>query len=376
VTTLTAFGPGVVAALPRTVIGLAERMNVRARALVVTGSTADRHAGVQHLIDELIVGRHRHPADGPTSTTVEALAQHARAERATAIVAIGGGRVLDAAKAAARLLRGTAGSATQAAVVAVPTTPGTGAEVTPFATVWDRDRGRKQSVVGPGVRPAAAIVDPDLCAGLPPAVLTASLLDALAQGAEAAWSTHSTPESIGHGLTAVALAARSAASTDDLWNPPLEARIAASLAGLESGRAITAAQTTACHAISYPLSLRHGLAHGSAVGLTFGPLLEYNGDVGTGDCADPRGPAHVRRIVARIAEALGARDAAGGRGVVERLRRRGGLADYGQLGADSAALAAEAAGYERLAHNPRVLDRERVEALLRSLATPVPIPAC
>jgi alcohol dehydrogenase class IV len=298
---------------------------------------------------------------------------------AAVVVAIGGGSVLDAAKAATRLM-GTAGLDADAVVaacegelepapaaarmVAVPTTPGTGAEVTPFATVWDTDHGRKLSLSGDGVAPAACILDPNLLRGLRAAQLCGSLLDTLCQGAEAAWSTRATAESTSYGLAAVALVGPMLDRLDP-HRPSGSELFTLQMAGHLSGHAIAAAPTSSCHALSYPLTLRAGLAHGHACGVTFGRMLRYNAAVDETDCADPRGVQRVRAVIGRIAAALGAQDPAEVDDRVESFLRRHGLATLDEVPVAPDVLADEALRYPRSRDNPRTLT---VARLTRQLA--------
>ncbi|EFL30524.1 conserved hypothetical protein [Streptomyces viridochromogenes DSM 40736] len=318
--------------------------------------------------------------DGPTTPdSVAALARQLRAIRADVAVAIGGGTVMDAAKAAAALADGgppdadrvrqacaagpAAGDTPPAVrVVAVPTTAGTGAEATPFATLWDLKHRRKLSLTGPRVRPSAAVLAPELLAGLGRRALATGILDALCQGAEASWSIRSTPESIRWGTSAVTLAAEALDQVQD-DAPDAAARLALQRAAHHSGRAIALAQTSSCHAISYPLTLRLGLAHGHACGVTLGRLLRYNHAVPAGDCADPRGTGHVRRVLDALAAPLGGTPARAALRV-ERFITACGLTPYDALDVDHRSLAAEAVTYPRCHDNPRRLDRESLGRLL------------
>ena len=318
--------------------------------------------------------------EGPTTPeSVATLARQLRAIRADAVVAIGGGTVIDAAKAAAALPHAGPPDADQVRracaagprygdpalptkVVAVPTTAGTGAEATPFATLWDTTYQRKLSLTGPAVRPRAAVLDPDLLAGLGRSALATGILDALCQGAEASWSIRSTPESIRWGTSAVTLAAQ---VLDQVQHgiPDRTARLGLQRAAHHSGRAIALAQTSSCHAISYPLTLRLGLAHGHACGVTLGRLLRYNHAVLPGDCADPRGVDQVRRVIDSLAAPLGGSPAlAAAR--VERFLVACQLASYDELGVDHRGVAAEAVTYPRCHDNPRRLDHESLGRLL------------
>ena len=272
----------------------------------------------------------------PTEESVGGLADAGRACGAGIVVAVGGGSVLDAAKIArARLAAERAEGAP--ALVTVPTTPGTGAEVTPFATVWDFERSKKESVASLEVRPTAAVVDPELTATMDRREYGSSALDALVQGVEAAWSTRSTAESIALGLTAAGLVREAyEAAVQEPEN--LGACTAISLAGLHSGRAIAISQTTACHAISYPLTLMTGLRHGHACSLPLGQVLAYNARAG--DCMDARGPEHVRGVVRRILRALGVCEPREVEAVLESFRRLAGLEEWSEVELDAASVAA------------------------------------
>jgi alcohol dehydrogenase class IV len=336
----------------------------------------------------------------PTPESIADLHAEVRAVHPDVLVAIGGGSVIDATKVAAALVAGGVGGPRLAAhirasgpvptagipVVAVPTTPGTGAEVTPFATVWDPTSDRKLSVSGPAVRPAGALLDPQLLGGLPLAQLASCVLDTLAQGIEAAWSVQADASAIAYGLAAVSTVAP---LLDPVANrcDSTSVRTALLLAGYHSGAAIARAETTACHAVSYPLTLRLGLAHGHACGAVLGRLLRYNAAVTERSCRDSRGVAHVRRVIADIVDAFddagdgagdGAFDGAGdgavsGVGGVDRriddFLSRCALPRYDELAVDHAQVAAAAVRYSRCHNNPRALD---ARALTDLLSAPAP----
>jgi alcohol dehydrogenase class IV len=298
-----------------------------------------------------------------------ALARQLRECGAEVVVAIGGGTVMDAAKAAAYLSgvpdvdAATVVAACEAGfrpppsrmpLVAVPTTPGSGAEVTPFATIWQPERNRKLSLAGPGLAPAAAILDPDLLHGLSRGHLAAGLLDTLCQGAEAAWSVRSTAESESYGLAAVRLAGAMLGSLDGSRLSDA-ARYTLQLAGNLSGHAIACATTSSCHALSYPLTLRAGLAHGHACGITLGQMLRYNAAVTRADCADPRGPGRVRDVVGRIITKLGAVGPEDAEWRITAFLRRNGLATLQDVPCSLELVVRDAVSYPRIADNPRAL---------------------
>jgi phosphonate metabolism-associated iron-containing alcohol dehydrogenase len=125
------------------------------------------------------------------------------------IVALGGGSAIDSAKALmcatpsqtfAELLQAleqglTLPAARHKALIAIPTTAGTGSEVTPWATIWDQAAGRKHSLHQRWTWPEAAIIDAQLMQSLPAAATLASGLDALSHAMEAIWNRHRNPVS-------------------------------------------------------------------------------------------------------------------------------------------------------------------------------------
>ena len=133
-----------------------------------------------------------------------------------AVVAVGGGSAIDTAKV---LMVGTKTGRFQEliasiaggkgftpphvkALIAVPTTAGTGSEVTPWATVWDRAAGKKHSLHLPETWPEAAVIDPDLMATLPASVTLQSALDALSHALESIWNVNANPISDAHAVAA------------------------------------------------------------------------------------------------------------------------------------------------------------------------------
>lgn len=202
------------------------------------------------------------------------------------LVAVGGGSVIDTAKT---LMVGTADASFEALVallatgkpfvphrakplIAIPTTAGTGSEVTPWATVWDRGAGRKYSLHLPQTWPEAALVDPSLTLSLPARPTLAAGLDALSHALESIWNVNANPVSDTHAVAA----ARTVLATlpelmHDLRNPALRARQA--LAAMQAGLAFSNTKTALAHSISYDMTLHHGLPHGLACSFTLPMVL-------------------------------------------------------------------------------------------------------
>ncbi|HKA39937.1 MAG TPA: iron-containing alcohol dehydrogenase, partial [Burkholderiales bacterium] len=204
------------------------------------------------------------------------------AARDVTLLAIGGGATMDLAKmirhrpvtadfeALAEAVRGHEPLPALAAVdlVAVPTTAGTGSEVTPWATLWDMAPAvpRKLSLHSPAGFARAAIVDPACCLTCPPAVTRDSALDALSHALEAIWNRHASPAT-----DALAVGAARAILR---WLPEVmscpasrDGREALSVAAMQAGLAFAQTQTALAHALSYDLTIARGVPHGLACAL-------------------------------------------------------------------------------------------------------------
>ena len=203
------------------------------------------------------------------------------------VVAVGGGSAIDTAKAlmvgtptgrfddlVALLASGKPFTPHRVkALIAVPTTAGTGSEVTPWATIWDKAAGKKHSLHLPETWPEAALIDPDLMITLPASVTVQSGLDALSHSLEAIWNVNANPISDTYAIAA----AREVMATlpgllANLGDRGLRARMA--LAALKAGMAFSNTKTALAHSISYEMTLRFGLPHGIACSFTLPMVLE------------------------------------------------------------------------------------------------------
>ncbi len=164
---------------------------------------------------------------------------------------------------------------------------------------------------------------------------------------------------------AVANLARAVHSPDDASR--LEMSEAAHLAG----HAIDITTTTAPHALSYTLTSDFGVAHGNAVAMTLGAVLEYNAGVTEEDCADPRGVAYVRSRIETVMSLFDTSDPSDARAAIESFVDSLGLpVSLSAVGAgspDARRRIAESVNTQRLSGNPRSLSAERIRALVDSL---------
>jgi phosphonate metabolism-associated iron-containing alcohol dehydrogenase len=207
------------------------------------------------------------------------------------IVALGGGSVIDSAKVFAaaegdfskvlQFLETKTGEESLSSVqlIAVPTTAGTGSEVTCWATVWDAENSRKFSLAQEALYPEVALVDPTLMLGKPYGLTLATALDALSHSIESIWNVNANPVSARH-----AVAAARAILSDlpklliDLGN--LELRSSVAEASLNAGLAFSNTKTAIAHNISYPITLKWGVQHGIACSFTLPTVLQSV--IGTG----------------------------------------------------------------------------------------------
>lgn len=217
----------------------------------------------------------------PDLDELDAAADTLRPEQIDCIVALGGGSVMDSAKALSLALRSSAQSAFSRwlrdnepirfqgdlPLVCLPTTAGTGAEVTPFATIWDTAHKKKRSLAHNAVYPQAALLDPALTLSLPWVETRNGAFDAISHALETLWNAHATPFSLmlAHQALCLCLPALPAVEAAPHDIPERERlQTAALLAGL----AISQSKTAIAHSISYPLTLHCGMPHGLACSFT------------------------------------------------------------------------------------------------------------
>ena len=206
------------------------------------------------------------------------------------IIAIGGGSVMDVAKtiSAIQHLRINTVEDLRSVIlkdayaldkvtpwIGIPTTAGTGSEVTKWATVWDTELSCKYSISKDVLYAKKALVIPDLMQSMSLRLSFSTGLDALSHAVEAYWSVMTNPISRIYALTAIELIR---IYLPQLISDPtsIEIREQLAMASLYSGLAFSNTRTTACHSISYPLSLIHGIDHGIAVSLLLGSVSRIN----------------------------------------------------------------------------------------------------
>jgi len=370
------FGAGAVDAVAGIVSGTGCRAAVIVTDQVLVGTAVVASvAGVlaaSGIPVTVFSGVHANPTTGDVAAGADAVAALVTGGGRPAVVAVGGGSSIDAAKgivvAAVNPERGRdldyrrTFSVPALPLVAVPTTAGTGTETNAFGVITDPAARRKFYVGGATALPVAAILDPELTTSLPPGGTAATGMDALVHALESCMSRRANPWSEGIALQAIRMISahlpRAVADGADL-----EARSQMLLASHVAGIAFASTGLGICHAIGHALGGRFGIAHGVALTMVLPGVLRFNL------------PACEERL-AVAAFALGAGDTARGAGwnadaaigavtaLVDTIGMTRRLPDFGITAADFDGIAADALDDEVLANTPRWPTGDDIRAIL------------
>ena len=327
------FGAGAVSELAELAAPLGHRV------MLVTGANPRRH---DDLVAGLDVAQSFALAHEPTMDDARAAVQAARTAQADVVVAIGGGSVIDLGKAVGILLagdgdpmdhaevigRGLPLPAVSVPVVAVPTTAGTGSEVSANSVLASPEHQVKVSLRSPAMLPRVALVDPELTLACPPEVTASSGMDALTQVIEPYTSPFATPMTDGFCRTGLEFAARGLREAF-IDGSNLAARTDMALCSLMGGLALANAKLGAVHGLAGPLGGMTGAPHGAICAALLPAVTAAN--VAALEQRDPESCALHR--YADVAELLtGVGDAAalvGWLGETVRTLEIGGLAELG-----------------------------------------------
>lgn len=294
-----------------------------------------------------------------------------------AVVAIGGGCVLDTAKLIRVFAHRDLDTITEPSahtfsqsrlvpMIAIPTTAGSGAEATHFAVLYKNKT--KYSIAHQNILPTVALVDANLTLSVPPNLAAASGLDALSQGIESFWSVNATEESRGFAKRAVQMAYH--ALVPAICENNVQAKVELSQAALLAGRAINISKTTAPHAVSYVLTTTFGIRHGHAVSLTLGEFLALAGKITDQDCNHPAGKRFVIHTLDALCNLLNVPDPSAGQAAIKKLVSTLGLATnlsaFGVKESDFAHIIKNI-NVERLENHPQKITGETIRAILQNI---------
>jgi phosphonate metabolism-associated iron-containing alcohol dehydrogenase len=279
------FGPAIIRNLPHivgpqrsiliTTPGFTKRGNSNSLKKLLGGSLVAIFDGVQ---------------PNPTFSSIKEAFNELQQYEYEAIIALGGGSTIDTAKAVAA--SGASGSELwidnhlkhgapfpelfdPKPIIAIPTTAGTGSEITMWATVWDMQEKKKYSLSHPKLYPETALLDPELTLTLPEKETIYSGLDALSHAMEAIWNKNHNPISDTFALKAISMVYDYLPELrSNLKNSVLRTHLLR--ASLFAGLAFSNTKTALAHSISYPLTAHFGLPHGLACALPLPHLLRFN----------------------------------------------------------------------------------------------------
>lgn len=239
------------------------------KIILIAGDHFFRHYSLEFLEGLEVISFLK---SGPNVNTIEVEKAYTayNAVNAEAIVAIGGGSVMDLGKSI--LYRCIENRKKLPAFIAVPTTSGSGSEATQFAVVYEGQK--KVSWVNEQLLPGVAVLDPELTYSLSAYQTAVSGMDVLAQAIESWWSLSSTDASKLFASAAIQLWMQY--FPDAVNNPTEEVREKMQLAAHQAGKAINITRTTGPHALSYYLTAIHQVPHGQAVSLFLPLFFLYN----------------------------------------------------------------------------------------------------
>lgn len=296
------FGVGEINTLP-------ERLQTAKKPLVVTNAFFLGSEDIKRIIGELHAEVFTDVSENPDVSEVNRCSRLIRENGCGALVAIGGGSVIDLAKAASvraediRTYHETGVDVPTEhtlPLIAVPTTAGTGSEVTNVSVLTDREIGKKCPIVSDAFFPRLAVIDPALTVSMPPRVTASTGIDVLCHAIEGYWSKGHRP--ICDEL-AVAAANKVFRWLKTAYEHPddLEARENMAEASLLAGLAFSLPKTTSSHACSFPLTSIYGIPHGEACGLTLDHFARVNSaDKRTADLAQRLGFDSVEALADNI----------------------------------------------------------------------------
>jgi alcohol dehydrogenase class IV len=325
-----------------------------------------REAGVETVLYDGVVGE-------PTLEIVQEAIDLARQEQVEAVIGIGGGSAMDVGKASAVLSPqpGTIAEYHAGRVIerrglpfiSVPTTAGTGTEVTNNAVLTDLQHGVKKSIRGPLLYPKTAIVDPELTLSLPPQVTASSGADALCQAIESFVGRGAQPPTEALTGQAIQWIGRSLVRAYENGSD-LEARADMLYGSLLTGMSMTNTRLGGAHGLAHPLGYRYHISHGLVCGLLLPYVMEYT------LAYAPDKYAQVARLLRVESADMSAQEAARqALAMVRQINGRIGIPDHlRQLGVEAKDFPAVIEGAlpsGNLKNNPKPLDADDLQVILQ-----------
>ena len=297
--TLVLAGHGSLASISKEVVRLGGH-----KALILSDAGV-KAAGLVKLVEDALgsfcTGVFDEIAQDSDLATVDAAVAMAREKGADLIVSVGGGSVIDTAKAVCVTLKNGGKADDHIALmrltepqiphICIPTTSGTGSEVTAAAVIKSHTAGRKVYIIDNFIVPNTAILDPIFTLSLPPGLTASTAMDAMTHAVEALTSTMSNSICDGHALQAIRLIAanlpRAIANGKDE-----QARLNLQIGATTAGWAFSIAQVGLAHSMAHTVGMLCNVPHGAACGIVLPAVMRYNVD-------------HATDKLALVAQAMG-----------------------------------------------------------------------
>ena len=224
----------------------------------------------------------------PSLTYLEKKKKHFKNRKFDYIIAIGGGSVIDTAKALMIMfsikkkenLKNIIKDISNLKIknlyklIVLPTTAGTGSEVTPYATIWDEKNKKKLSLNNKALYPYVAIIDPVLTFNLPKQETINTGLDSLNQAFESIWNKNANKLTLSYAFRSIKLSLSALAKINNNINDK-KSRSDLARASVYAGICISQTRTSICHSISYPLTAHFNIPHGLACAFTMVAIIDH-----------------------------------------------------------------------------------------------------
>jgi alcohol dehydrogenase len=313
-----------------------------------------------------------HVQPNPRDVHCMEAADLARDRSVDLFIGVGGGSAIDTAKCAAVLLANGghprdwedfgALNATPTPVIAIPTTAGTGSEVSPSAIITDTVRRKKMNLFDPRICPRVALVDPDLTMSMSPSLTASTGMDALSHAVDSLHCRLATPASDAMALEGARLIARYLRKA--VAEPSnVEARCGMAQASLVAGLAVGVTDVSGCHCLAESIGAVYDHPHGVCCAVTMPIIMEYNLAVSR--------EKYVRLASAFAIERAHQSDAQLAQAAVDYVRQLNhdlGIASLGELinRRDLDLLAEKAAANTSRPSNPREVDKAAFRVMLEN----------
>lgn len=268
-----------------------ESLEFGLRGLIVHGHSLENYGKRERILNQFPssakVGTFCRDSSEPTLDEITQVIKEAKAIKAEWIVGIGGGSVLDLAKASAGLFNAKekplfyqkGGKLKEKGIpfIAVPTTAGTGAEVTINSVIINKEKRTKQSIRDKSFLARKVILDVELLKGLPPSVIGYAAMDAFVQGYESFISKNATWFSESFALKSIDLVNKNILAA---YETGAEENLSSLLLGsFFSGIALSSSRLGVIHGIAHPLGVLYSLPHGLVCSVCFIPSIKLNREV-------------------------------------------------------------------------------------------------